>query len=259
MTIGVEHEPILELRNVSKSFGGLQVLRSINLTALVGERRAIIGPNGAGKTTLFNVICGHLKPTAGEILFRSRPIVGRSPDSIARLGLARTFQKNALFDNLSAAENICLALQQRRGLAHKAIRPTSAYGELDEGTAEVLETIGLADRKDHLVRELSYGEQRQLELAVALAMKPQALLLDEPTAGMSPAETTHMIEIIGLLPTDVTVVIIEHDMDVVFSVANRITVLDHGVVLAEGSPEEIQSNAAVREAYLGEAVSESNP
>ena len=184
------------------------------------------------------------------------PTARKSPDWVARSGLARTFQRNALFDNLTVAENVCLAVQQRRGLGHTVARPVSAYGDLVNDIDEVLSTIGLDERRGVTVKELSYGEQRQLELAIALAMKPHALLLDEPTAGMSPAETSRMIGIIGGLPPEVTTVIIEHDMDVVFSVATRVSVLDHGVVLADGAPEEIQRNVAVQEAYLGEAVIE---
>ena len=256
MTLTATGGPILELKGVSKSFEGLQVLKSIDMSILPGERRAVIGPNGAGKTTLFNIICGQLKPTSGDVVFLGRSTARHSPDAIARSGLGRTFQKNALFDNLSVGDNVCLALQQKQGLGHKATRGVSSYRELLEGTDEVLRTLGLDEQKERLARELSYGGQRQLELALALAMKPHVLLLDEPTAGMSPAETKRMIEIIGDLPDDVTVVLVEHDMDVVFSVAKKISVLDHGVVLAEGSPSEIQNNSAVREAYLGEAAIE---
>ncbi len=243
--------PVLEIRGITKRYGALEVLRSVSFTTYQGERRAIIGPNGAGKTTLFNVISGIIAPSSGEVLHHGRRITGLTPDAIGRLGLARTFQKNTLFLDLSVADNVCLALQQKLGVGHQFHRPVSAYSQLAAGTMQLLDSLGLADQAARPARELSYGEQRQLELALALAMKPSMLLLDEPTAGMSPAETNEMAMVLARLPRSVTLLIIEHDMDVVFALADRICVLNQGALLEEGTPEQIRASSAVREVYLG--------
>ena len=228
----------LEIKNVSKTFGGLAVLQDVSLAIEAGERRAIIGPNGAGKTTLFNVISGVTPLNSGEISLFGKKSEHLPSFRRARLGLARTFQQNNLFFNLTLLENIHLAL-----LPHKS--PFTPK--------EFLEDCGWLDKRDVLVKELSYGEQRQVELLLALAQSPRLLLLDEPTAGMSSVETHKITSMIRNLSREITVLIIEHDMEVVFDLADYITVLNYGKVLFEGTQEEVRSDKRVKEVYLGTA------
>jgi branched-chain amino acid transport system ATP-binding protein len=213
----------------------------------------VIGPNGAGKSSLINQIGGQLRPDGGRIVFNCRDITGRSPDHISRLGMTRTFQRNNLFHNLSVIENLRLALVVRFGRPLDCFRPAAADQALIARARALMQRVHLGDDGERIARNLSYGEQRQLEIGIALAGDPQLLLLDEPTSGMSPAETERMIELIAALPRTLSVLMIEHDMDVVFSVADRITVLYYGKVLATGTPSEIQGNARVRAVYLGMA------
>jgi branched-chain amino acid transport system ATP-binding protein len=243
--------PLLELRGLSKNFSGLHVLKDVNLTVGAGERRAIIGPNGAGKTTLFNVVSGELRPTSGSILFNGRDVTGRPPNQMWALGLARTFQRNNLFFQLTTFENVRLAVQAHHGFAHRWFRPWYSLTAVNDHTRDVLQRVDLWGRHDELAKNLSYGEQRQLEVAIALAADPKILLLDEPTAGMSPAETSRTIDMLSSLPKELTVLIIEHDMDAVFSLADRIAVLNYGEVLADGTPEAVKNDARVQEVYLG--------
>ena len=242
---------LLRLDRLNKSFGSLTVTDDVDLTVASGERHVIIGPNGAGKTSLVNQIGGQLQPGSGRILLKDRDIAGLSPDRISRMGVARTFQRNNLFQNLSVIENIRLALAVRRGHPLDFFTPVGRDITLSERAADLMTRVHLDGAGARLARNLSYGEQRQLEIGVALASEPELVLLDEPTSGMSPSETTRMIELIGTLPRTLSILMIEHDMKVVFSVADRITVLYYGKVLATGTPAEIQANTRVREVYLG--------
>ncbi|MEL1133940.1 ABC transporter ATP-binding protein [Desulfitobacterium sp. THU1] len=226
----------LEILNACKTFGGLAVLQDVSLSVEVGERRAIIGPNGAGKTTLFNIISGTLPLNSGTISLFGKRSEHLSPYRRARAGLARTFQQNNLFFNLTLLENIHLAI-----LPHHT----------QSSPQEFLETWGWWEKRDMPVKELSYGDQRQVELLLALAQSPRLLLLDEPTAGMSSVETQKITSMIRNLSREITVLIIEHDMEVVFDLADRITVLNYGRVLFEGSQEEVRSDQRVKEVYLG--------
>jgi branched-chain amino acid transport system ATP-binding protein len=242
---------ILRLDHLNKSFGSLVVTDDISLGIAPGERHVIIGPNGAGKTSLVNQIGGQLRPSSGRILLKEGDITGLSPDRISRMGVARTFQRNNLFQNLSVIENLRLALEVHRGNPLNSYTPVSRGMPLARHAREMLDRVHLPGDGTRLVRSLSYGEQRQLEIGVALASEPALLLLDEPTSGMSPTETARMIDLIAALPRALSILMIEHDMEVVFSVADRITVLYYGKVLVTGTPAEIQANDRVREIYLG--------
>jgi branched-chain amino acid transport system ATP-binding protein len=247
---------LLELNAVSKNFAGLKVLSDVNLSVEPGERRAVIGPNGAGKTTLFNVISGELRPSAGQVTFAGEDVTRHAPDQMARLGLARTFQKNNLFMDLTAEENVRLAVQVQQKQSTHWFRPWWAFASVNARTEAVLERAGLLRRRFDLARNLSYGEQRQLEIAIALAGEPKLLLLDEPTAGMSAAESASAVATVSSLPRELSLLIIEHDMNTVFSLADRITVLDHGQVIADGTPEAVRADAQVQAVYLGEYEAE---
>ncbi|HET8568153.1 MAG TPA: ABC transporter ATP-binding protein [Candidatus Limnocylindria bacterium] len=239
----------LAVAQLRREFGGIRALDGVTLSVAPGERRAVIGPNGAGKTTLFNVLTGELAPTAGSVRLGDGDVTRLRPWQRARLGLARMYQRNELFDPLPARENVALSLAARDG----PYRPFTA--PRDEGVDELLERVGLAGRGDVPASRLSHGERRQLELALALAPRPRVLLLDEPTAGMSPAETARITELIASLERTLTIVIVEHDMDVVFRLADRVSVLHEGKVIAEGTGDEIRGDVRVNEVYLGKAVS----
>ena len=242
---------LLELSTVTRYFGALGAVNGVSLDVERHERRAIIGPNGAGKTTLFNLITGHLAPSAGRIVFAGQPITGLAPHRIARHGIARSFQRNNLFPRLTVHENLRLAAAAGGPGSYRLFGSVARLPEPLARAREVAEAVGLAERLGDEVARLSYGEQRQLEVGVALATRPQLLMLDEPTAGMSPEETRRMTRLLAALPRDVTVLIIEHDMDVVFSLADRITVLHGGEVLADGPPEAVRADPRVYEVYLG--------
>jgi branched-chain amino acid transport system ATP-binding protein len=242
---------VLRITDLTRSFGSLVVTSRVNLSVEQGERHVIIGPNGAGKTSLVNQIGGQLKPSAGGIFLGDQEITGLPPAEICRRGIARTFQRNNLFRELSVLENVRLAAQARRGGALNFTVPASRFAAVTEAALHALALVGLAAVADQTVRNLSYGEQRQLEIAIALASEPRLLLLDEPTSGMAPAETARMIALIAGLPRSLAILMIEHDMQVVFSLADRITVLYYGEVLATGMPEAITANARVRDVYLG--------
>jgi branched-chain amino acid transport system ATP-binding protein len=242
----------LTLEGVRKEFGALQVLTNVNLEVKPGERRAIIGPNGAGKTTLFNIIAGELKPTGGKVKLGHQEVTGYLPNHLSHFGVARTFQKNNLFLGLTVMENVRLAVQaHRKGISNQFWKDICKYRHLQERTEEILEQLNLTAIRNTQARNLSYGEQRQLEIGMALATDPEVLLLDEPTAGMSPAETIKATKMISQLPRELTLLIIEHDMEVVLALADRIFVLHHGKSLAEGTPEEIKRDPKVMEVYLG--------
>jgi branched-chain amino acid transport system ATP-binding protein len=244
---------ILRTEHLVRSFGSLVVTNDVNLTIDPGEHHVIIGPNGAGKTSLVNQIGGQLRPSGGRILFKDVDITGWTPDRVSRMGIARTFQRNNLFQNLSIIENIRLAVQQRRGQPLNFFTPVRQLRSLVERSEQLMAQVHLQRDGRSLTRNLSYGEQRQVEIGIALASEPDLLLLDEPTSGMSPGETSRMIDLIGSLPRTLSILMIEHDMNVVFSIADRITVLYYGEVLATGTPKEIQDNDRVREVYLGKA------
>jgi branched-chain amino acid transport system ATP-binding protein len=244
---------VLRIEHLNKSFGSLVVTDDFNLVLARGERHVIIGPNGAGKTSLINQIGGQLQPGSGRIFLKDRDVTGSSPSRISHLGVARTFQRNNVFQNLSVIENLRLALEVRRGNPLDFVTPVGRNATLLARAAELMAQVHLTGDGMRIARNLSYGEQRQLEIGIALAGEPELLLLDEPTSGMSPAETAQMIELIGALPRTLSILMIEHDMKVVFSVADRITVLCYGKTLASGTPAEIQANARVREVYLGVA------
>jgi ABC-type branched-subunit amino acid transport system ATPase component len=243
--------PILAVGGLRRDFGGIRALDGLDLSVAGGERRAIIGPNGAGKTTLFNILTGELAPTAGTVRLGGRDVTGVGTSDLARLGIARMYQRNELFDPLSARENVALALAARRG-PYRLSR-ASTRRERD-GADAVLARVGLEGREATAARTLSHGERRQLELALALAQAPRILLLDEPTAGMSPAETVAITRLIAELDRSMTVLIVEHDMDVVFRLADRLTVLHEGRAIADGSPAAVRGDRLVNEVYLGKAV-----
>jgi branched-chain amino acid transport system ATP-binding protein len=242
---------ILAIDHLRFSFGNLVVTDDVSLAIARGERHVVIGPNGAGKTSLINQIGGQLRPNGGRIVFKGQDVTGQAPNRIARIGIARTFQRNNLFHNLSVVENLRLALVMRFGWPLDFFRPVARDEALIERAQRLMQRVHLGADGERIARSLSYGEQRQLEIGIALAGEPELLLLDEPTSGMSPAETSRMIELIATLPRTLSILMIEHDMDVVFSVADRITVLYYGKILATGTPAEIQANARVREVYLG--------
>jgi branched-chain amino acid transport system ATP-binding protein len=240
----------LRVEKVSKSYGHFSALKDVDLVVQRGERRAVIGPNGAGKSTLFNIIAGQRAPTRGQIYLGGRKTTGLHPDQMWSCGLTRTFQRNQLFQGLSVWQNIelaCAVCHSRQYTMPGSDHRATMQAEI----ADVLRQVHLSGRSATLVRNLAYGEQRQLELALGLAGKPKILLLDEPTAGMSPAETQAMLSLMSGLSREITLLIVEHDMDVVFGLADSITVLHLGEVLAAGSPDEIQRNERVREVYMG--------
>ncbi len=243
---------ILETKRLYHDFSGLEVLFDVNLKVEEGERHAVIGPNGAGKTTLFNVITGTYKPSQGQVFFKGKEITGSKPHELMRLGVGRSFQITSTFNRLTTFQNIRLAILSKKGIRFHMFRRVDRMLDITEETDEVLKHINLDRERDVPAGMLSYGKHRSLEISLALASDPDLIMLDEPTAGMSRDETHYTVELIRRLTEGKTVVIIEHDMDVVFSLADRITVLHYGQVLATGHPAEIRQNQAVKDAYLGE-------
>ena len=245
-------EPLLAIRGLTKRFGGLRATDGVDLDVLEGETRAIIGPNGAGKTTLIGQLAGDLRPDAGAIRFAGRDVTRLDTPVRSRLGLARSFQITSIFRNFSALDNVALTVQAHSGHSFRFWRPAHAERALREPARAVLESVGLGARADVLAANLAHGEQRQLEIAMALAAKPRLLLLDEPVAGMGLEESQRMVRFLGAFKGRVTIVLVEHDMDVVFSLADRISVMVYGRIIATGTPEEVRGNEQVRKAYLGE-------
>ena len=244
--------PLLAIDGLSRRFGALAALNGVSLTLLPRERRAVIGPNGAGKTTLFNVITGQLVPSAGRVVFAGQSLVGLPPYAVARRGISRSFQRTNLFPRLTVIENLRLAAgADGRGSYNLLGRGAVRRGAQLARAAEAAEAVDLTARLGDVAGSLSYGEQRQLEVGVALATRPALVLLDEPTAGMSPEETERMTRMLEGLPREVTLLIIEHDMDVVASLADRVTVLHYGEVLTEGTFEEVKADPRVYDVYLG--------
>ena len=245
------NEPVLSLAGVNKSFGGLQVCSDINLEILPGELHALIGPNGAGKTTLLNLITGLLPIDSGEIVLNGHKITRKSVDQRARAGMARSFQITSLLTGFTVLENMELAVQATRGSSYRFWKPASNDPDLSGPAMEVMARVGLAERADILAATLSHGEQRLLEMGMALATRPALLLLDEPMAGLGPGSARQLEQLIQGLKRDTTLLLVEHDMEAVFSLADRITVLVEGRIIATGSRDSIRNNTAVQEAYLG--------
>jgi branched-chain amino acid transport system ATP-binding protein len=244
--------PAVELRGVQKSFGNTSVIRDVNLTVVKGERHALIGPNGAGKSTLFNLISGYMIPTVGSILLKDEIVSGLPPYQINRRGLSRSFQVSNVFANMSVWENIRCALLWATGHRYAFWKNIDSLPEVRERTAQILQDINLISRRDVPAGLLAYAEQRTLEIGITIAGGADVILLDEPTAGMSRAETERAVALIRRLTEGRTLLIIEHDMSVVFGLADRISVLVYGQIIASGTPEEIRGNPKVKEAYLGE-------
>ncbi|MGO3930456.1 ABC transporter ATP-binding protein [Rhodopseudomonas pseudopalustris] len=242
----------IELRGVEKTFGVTKVIQNINLKIAQGERHALIGPNGAGKSTTFNLISGYMRPTTGSILLRGEEIAGLRPFQINRRGLSRSFQVTNVFANMSVWENLRCAVLWATGQRYAFWKNIDNLPEVRERTAQILEYIHLADRRDMPAGLLTYAEQRALEIGITVAGGADVILLDEPTAGMSHAETERAVELIRRLTEGRTLLIVEHDMSVVFGLADKISVLVYGQIIASGTPEEIRGNAKVKEAYLGE-------
>ena len=241
----------LSLAGLSKEFGGLRAVDGVSFDIAPGEKRAIIGPNGAGKTTLFSLISGETRPTGGRISLFGRDVTRLAPHRRAALGLARTYQITNLFPRLTALENCLLAVQALTPAKFHLHRPLSRYAAFHDRARAVLDAVGLGDKAEEAVRNLSHGEQRQLEIALSLAGSPKLLLLDEPTAGLSPAESQTMTALLKSLDPAITLLVIEHDMDVAFALTDRITVLHYGKVVADGLAQEVKANALVQEIYLG--------
>jgi branched-chain amino acid transport system ATP-binding protein len=242
----------LQVEDLNRAFGALPVARDINLTLERGARRALIGPNGAGKTTLVNLITGVLKPHSGSVLLSGEDITALSQADRARRGLARTFQINQLFRGLTVLENLCMTIGERDGNCNNLWRSAGSKRVVIDEALDHLESLRLADDALKLVRELPYGRQRLVEIAIALAQKPRVLLLDEPAAGVPSSESHLILDVVAALDPDIAVLIIEHDMDVVFRFAKEITVLVQGAVFTQGTPNEIMNNEQVRAVYLGQ-------
>jgi branched-chain amino acid transport system ATP-binding protein len=244
-------ELALSLRGVNKSFGNMQIIRDVNLDIKKGERHAIIGPNGAGKTTLFNLMSGRFRLSSGEILLNGERVDGMPPHQINRKGLSRSFQITSIFHRLSVFENLRCALLWSMGYRYSFWTPLWRQRELNEKTARMLEELNLTSRSDTPAGLLSYADQRALEIGMTIAGGASVILLDEPTAGMSNTETDNAVELIRRVSKDKTLVMVEHDMKVVFDLADVITVLVYGQVIASGPPAAVRANPAVQEAYLG--------
>jgi branched-chain amino acid transport system ATP-binding protein len=246
---------ILQTKNLGKSFGALTAVRDVSLGIAEGSLHSIIGPNGAGKTTLFNLLTGTFPPTSGTIIFDGKEITGTPANRIAHLGLARSFQRTNVFPAFTLLENVWVAAfatgPSWKGLLY---RNTASYPEAAERARAALDDVGLLAKQHVPAREISHGEQRQLELAIALAAAPRVLLLDEPAAGLSPEETRRMVALVRTLKGRYTIVLIEHKIDIIMSVSDRISVMHFGSLIAEGAPDEIQRNPEVRRAYLGGLV-----
>jgi branched-chain amino acid transport system ATP-binding protein len=235
-----------------KRFGALTVADAIDFSLEQGVRHALIGPNGAGKTSFVNLVSGALAPTSGRVVLAGKDVTGLRSSARVKLGLVRSFQINALFRRLSVLENVTLAIAERQGVAGNFLRPAGRHRGVIEEAYALLEALGLAEEALRPISDLAYGRQRMTEIAVALGLKPHVLLLDEPAAGVPTAEVGRIIEVIERLPADLSILLIDHDMDLVFRIAKRITVLVGGKVLSEGRPEDIALDPRVREVYLGQ-------
>ncbi len=242
---------MLEVRDLSKSFGALAVTQRVSLRVAPGERRVLLGPNGAGKTTLFNLLVGELAPDSGQILVDGRDVTALSVDARARLGLARSYQKNNLFAGLTVRENLGLSAACAQGKATALLADSHRDGGVVETVAEVAERVGLSELLDATVDTIPYGARRRLEVGLALASKPRILLMDEPTSGIGPGGISAFHAFLHGLPGELTILIVEHDMDLAFGIADRVTVLNQGEVVFDGPPQEARDSALIREIYLG--------
>lgn len=243
----------LEVVELTKTFGGIHAVQRVSMNVPIGQRRAIIGPNGAGKTTLFNCIAGSLTPSAGQIFLFGEDVTRLEEHRRTTMGIGRTFQISNVFQRLSVRENVLLSLNGTRGRKWFMHRSVTDFADSQEETSDLLKLVGLSQRSTASAQHLSYGERRQLEIALALASKPRLLLLDEPASGLSPGERRNIAKTIEELPRNITIIIIEHDMSVVLELADQVAVLHHGRLLIEGTPDEIRADAEVREVYLGKA------
>jgi len=246
------NSPLLEVRQLRKTFGALVATDQVDFDVREGETHAVIGPNGAGKTTFIKQISGELRPDAGSIRFAGEDVTGQPWQKRSRKGLARSFQITSVYRDFTALDNVALAVQARSGHSFRFWRPAREDRSLTESAVRILEKIGLDERKSVLAANLSHGEQRQLEIAMVLATRPRLMLLDEPVAGMGTEESQRMIDFLAALKGKTTMVLVEHDMDAVFTLADRISVLVYGRIIATGAPADIRANAEVRAAYLGE-------
>ena len=245
--------PLLETRALTRNFGALVATRQVDFRLDRGARHALIGPNGAGKTTLVNLLAGMISPTSGKVLLKGRDITALGEAERVKLGVARTFQINRLFRGLSVLENVYIAVAERMGAAPSMFRPAGRRHDVVDESMRLLDTLRLTDDAGRRISELPYGRQRLVELAIALGLSPGLLLLDEPAAGVPSAESHIILDAIGRLPAEIGVLIIDHDMDLVFRFAERITVMVGGAVFASGTPREIGADPAVRAVYLGQA------
>ena len=245
---------VLETQQLCKSFGALTVAENIDFALEAGARHALIGPNGAGKTTFVNMLTGVIRPTSGRIFLSEEEITRTNPAARVRRGLGRTFQITTLFRSLATLDNVALAVAEREGIATRMWRPASRHTEVKDEAMSLLTTLGIAEDATTPVHDLPYGRQRLVEIAIALALKPRVLLLDEPAAGVPSHDSQRILEQLENLSSDIAVLIIEHDMELVFRFAKRITVLVQGQVLVEGTPQEIAADPRVRSVYLGEAL-----
>jgi len=243
---------VLETKKLSKSFGALTVADHIDFKLEAGARHALIGPNGAGKTSFVNLLTGALAPSSGRILLGGEDVTNVAQAKRVRRGIGRTFQINSLFRSLSVLDNVALAIAERQGIAGRMWRAANDYDNVKTETMELLGTLGLALDAGKRISDLPYGKQRLVEIAIALGMRPRVLLLDEPAAGVPTLESHRILEVLGALPAAIAILIIEHDMDLVFRFAQRITVLAAGAVLMEGSPQEVAADQRVKQVYLGE-------
>jgi branched-chain amino acid transport system ATP-binding protein len=243
---------ILQVKDIYKDFSGLQVLTGVTFTVKATEKHAIIGPNGAGKTTLFNIISGKYRPSSGSILFKEKEVGGFSPYVLNHLGMCRSFQITNIFQNLTVLENVLAGVRSNAGLRYHLFKTLDRQSKMISRAEQIIERVGLAEVKQRPAHELSYGQQRALEIGIALSSEPQLLLLDEPTAGMTREETEEMVKLMRSVTENRTLMIIEHDMEVVFSLADTISVLHNGTILASGNPEAIRNDPRVKDAYLGE-------
>lgn len=244
--------PLIAVRSLYKQFGQLRVIKDLNLDILQGERHALIGPNGAGKSTFFALLSGLIQPTSGDILLNGKSIVGVPPYEINRRGMGRSFQITNIFGNLSVLENVRIGIFARHGIRFGVTRPLGGMRAMNDEAMALIESVYLGAKADTLAGLLSYSEQRALEISLTLATDPDIILLDEPTAGMSKDETHQIIDLIRKVTENRTLLMVEHDMDVVFNLCDRISVLVYGNILASGAPDDIRSDQKVREAYLGE-------